>query len=80
MASEFRFLCSSKILVLDNFCNTPSHALPPWQESHATRPTPWLPYTTNHPGSRVGWALPRCRTLRGHERRGHWKSNRAVSS
>lgn len=38
MASEFRFLCSSKTLVLDNFCNTPSHALPPWQENHATRP------------------------------------------
>ena len=79
MASEFGFLCSSKILVLDNFCNTRSHALPPATRKPRHK-TPWLPYTTNHPGSRMGWALPRCRALRGHERRGDLKSNRAVSS
>ena len=59
MVSELGLLYSSKILVLDNFSNTPSRALPPATRKllHKTLGVPF----TNHPGSKRGWALPQCR-------------------
>ena len=63
MVSELGFLYSSKILVLGNFSNTPSRALPPATRKPLHK-TPGVPFTS-HPGSRRGWALPWCRLCMG---------------
>lgn len=71
MVSELGLLYSSKILVLDNFSNTPSRALPPATRKllHKTLGVPF----TNHPGSKRGWALPQCRLCMGTSGKGSGK-------
>ena len=71
MVSELGFLYSSKILVLDNFSNTPSRALPPATRKPLHK-TPQVPFTS-HPGSRRRWALPWCRLCIGTRGKGSGK-------
>lgn len=78
MVSELGFLYSSKVLVLDNFSNTPSHALPPATRKplHKTPSGPF--HQSSKEQEEMGTAL--VQALRGHEGQGLWKSDQALCS